>query len=287
MRYQFINFHKFNKDYLLGISVNLEGINRSVSVSISQENIKETLKNFIPKVMENSVNFFKNITHNRTGLAINIDNKQICQLLNRHDYMDLRQLKAYCPDGLKTTYLKYLNSLAVATDLTIESLKFIDQFNTYMGSLINDQKNFNGSISLYKTSLMKINSNVDEVNKLIKSNFSPNEKQVGVIGDFVKNKSEFVDILNQLEYCTNKLETISIQELHESMKRATEYCIEIRDFIANKELPNVSPSLPKDIGEMTLTAANVLSLYTITTYAVASLRKAIADTFEHISDVYN
>lgn len=261
----------------------LESTHRTLkeqSLVPSQEGITDTLKNFIPKIVSDLISFFKGSQNTNDPLTIKTDQREFNSILSTLKYIDIRNLMAYCPEGLSNTYLNYLNDLNEAVEISSSIIEIMDKFNIYICSLVSIKQEINNTADL--TYFDNLSDDITNVQSALRKDFRAGSKQDGTIGDFVLNNKEFQTIFNLLNEKNSKINKVDKTALIMKVKNSSEYLLALKDKFQNEDITVAAPNAPEKIASACLAVARALELYSNTYYALLSLTTSIDATCKNL-----
>jgi len=279
------------KKRLEELKLSLENID-NILTTPTQEGIADIFKNKLPAMFNSIINYFKAYIFNKDDIKLKTDIKKLNKTLNEVRYIDLKNINAFCPEGLNKTYLEYLKSLEMGVEVVKNVEKYIDEFSTYVGTLISDKKNLRNTTINKDSDFLNLEENINKVLKSIGSNFIKSTKTTGKVGDFVRNNKEFNEIFDRFKSSSEYLNKVDKNKLSKNIKKVCDYLVVLKEEFKKPDMENYNPGFtskatPKIIAKYTYNLANVISLFSSVSYAYIALGNSIDVTCEKIIEAYS
>lgn len=274
-----------HKQSLHALMVSVEEYN-DVLLMASNEGLLDNFKNFIPTVVNDFVNFIKSIGNlndklsTRSG-AFDHTAENAAKALANYNYMDAALLKAYCPEGFKSTYYDYALTLEKAAAYLKETPKMLDEYKNYL-SLVLSTSDKIISTSEALPQFKAYAKNRDTVQKDIARHFKTGNNTSGTFGDYAKRVADYHDTIKIMNNVNDMLNGIDRAKLMDDLNFSSKILVEIRNRIKEGGYQDVSSQASKDLANITLQMAMIIELFAVTYYNVQAMNTALIDTGEVI-----
>lgn len=200
------------------------------------------------------------------------------------DYSSHRKTTIYGPQGLKVTYVEYLEAIAASVDISRDVYdKQLVPFNKWVGGLLGNPEEL-GSIN--PKSLFKLDeSDLDKAKgKLEKCVNRANSQTNHEYGKLVKQNSEWDIILEKTNALIMGYQSVDRKKLLDEVEVLNEQLLRLAERI--KEEPEVYKASGVTISELAkrcLLMARFVEFYSITGYLLTELSSTVQQSFDAIS----
>ena len=279
------------KNRLEELKLSLENID-NILTTPTQEGIADIFKDKLPAMFNSIINYFKTYVFNKDDIKLKTNIKKLNKTLNEVRYIDLKNINAFCPEGLNKTYLEYLKSLEMGVDIVKNVERYIDEFSIYIGALISDRRNVRNTTINNDSGFLNLEENINKALKSIGSNFTKSTKTTGKVGDFVRNNKEFNEIFDRFKSSCEYLNKVDKNKLSKNIKKVCDYLVILKEEFKRTDPGYYDPGFaskvtPKIIAKYTYNLANVVSLFSSVSYAYIALGNSIDVTCENILEAYS
>lgn len=213
------------------------------------------------------------------------DQKKFLKLLQDIPYTELSELKAYVPEGMRVTYLEYLNILIPVTEYlkTIQGnvlqpyCMFLAQMvsDVKMSTTIDSKKNFYDNLEGYREGTYKVFSGLYD-----KDSYKA-ETKVKLV---VERNQDWVAVLNKLNEVVENVKSVDLDLIKKSVVEATTYLELFYKTLESDTDKKTSREAASRLAEGAYTVAKELEFFSSTYYRVLALNGSIENTIKHIKD---
>lgn len=213
------------------------------------------------------------------------DQRAFTELVNKHSYLELREIKGYIPQGFQATYLQGLEVLMDATTrCTRIQGQVVQPFLEFLAPLVSHKEAFQrpGDQAAFFT---RLGEERTELYKRQKALYASRTDTRAKIGQLAERNADWTTVLQLLNRIVAELESIKRDELDMRIKHAEDYLVIIEGRLKGQELPDVSPEVTQALAEGAYQIACELEFFSMTYYWVLAMQTAIRDSMLEIARV--
>jgi hypothetical protein len=247
-------------------------------------NLSTTVREAIPSMMASingalsSMKFFSNEKNSINGSSLFLN------LLEKSNFVEISDLKVYTPEGFVgnlPAYADVLKSCSVHASEVINDV--LVPYNTFLSQLLSSNSARLSSFGQLNYMLKK-DEQREKLNELVGSFIVPGSTQVKQsIGKAFNRNSEWRDMLISQNESTQAINKVDVKTVLSTVDECVQLIDTIRTASNAGELDGLSGPMLKQLSNTTLTAANEVTFYSITSYRVSVLSKAINDSIEALT----
>lgn len=244
------------------------------------------LKNTFPTIKEEFARFVGSFSPSDPGIALTNKQQAFLSELGKHEYSDIRALRAFVPEGLQLGYLEYLKPLTPAVDHAANVLDFMSAYSVFLSQLIS---NADGKLSM--VTHRRVNQDSEKaraaLNDQLGKCFKPGSTWSEVtVGDVIGRNSDWRPAFIGVETLTRAINKVDRGQLQ---KKANE-CSELLDVLMNKiergDLEDVSNQVVDNLADGAYTTARELEFFAATYYKTQALTTCVNRTVDHFIQVF-
>lgn len=253
----------------------------SMSTTMNHGGLFQAFKGFIPKI----TSAFKaatalSQTPNYEGITS--DHKRFVELLNKHSYAELRNLKAVRPTGLAVPFLTYLQTLDVAVHhaLAFKS-ETLDVYTMFLAKLTSTKD------ALICTDERKLFTKIEKGRADVEAEFAKQFKTTDNTTDtklaaVVDRNADWIDVFGQMDQVRRTLDRINLKDIELTVSHANDYLEVVYHQIKNGEIKNMSDEVIRQLSDGAYQVACEVEFLSLIYYRVVTLEVAIKDTREGV-----
>jgi hypothetical protein len=205
--------------------------------------------------------------------------------LNSISYSDVRELRAYVPEGLDTTYIEYMTALKPAViHLRDIVANVLNPYCTYLAELMSNKTSLlsiDPKTALHDDLEKKREALFKEINACFsKDNFS-NETKISKVA--ISN-NQWHSIFENIKFLTDTLRAVDKSKVKQLTSQCEDYLEIIYANLKNDKEENTTPEVANALAKGAYQIACDLEFFSIVYYKVLVLETAINNTIEKTNE---
>lgn len=214
------------------------------------------------------------------------DQTKFLEVANKYSFQEMREIKAFTPEGSTCTYLEFLNEINVNLP-RITSLRknVIEQYMLLLAKLVSRDSSIK-SITTNKVFLTNLNKDREAAyvsfSKLYVNNSTESVTNVGKV---VSRNADWEEVLKQLQSTTDTFNAINIKDIQKDISICNTYLDEIIKGLADDDAINISPETIKQLADYTYEVAKEVEFFSIVHFRLLTLKGCVENTMEQIIKV--
>lgn len=243
----------------------------------------QTLKNYFQDFyLATQFSIQSNIEKFRTGVALNLrPTAHMMRFLESKPYSDTMQYRVEVPEGLKVTYLEYLDVLIPAQQRANQILDVVIRpLKKYVGKLITDEvfrNSINHSIKEFTNLEASYKKTSDGFTKCFKVNdFTP----TAALGEMVKRTSDWKTVFSRTEELKKAYDAYDQKTITKELNELYEVVDELVRQVKIDGFDNIDKSTTKLLSGGMYHVAREIELSAVTTFRSQTFMKTINTTIE-------
>ena len=206
-------------------------------------------------------------------------------LVSQHTYLELREIKAYVPQGYQGTFLQGLQVLGEAVNRCGRlQAQVLQPYLTFLAPLLSSSealKRPEDEAAFFK----KLNDERTDFYARHKQLFAQRTETRVKVGQVIERNADWQEVLQTLNRVSDEMDSIKRDEIDLHVKHIEDYLKIIEARLKDGLIPDVSPEVSQGLAEGAYTIACELEFFGMVYYWVLALKTAIDDTVEEIARV--
>lgn len=198
-------------------------------------------------------------------------------------FSELRELRAYVPEGVSVPYLEYLNVLVPITNYLKDIQR--DVTSPYLFLLAQMVSDVNASISTKSEhgTYQKIkNARTVAYASFAKLYDKDSYKAQTTVKYVVDRNADWKTVLTQLKACVTNVESVDREGIKRQIKQCTDYLEIIYQNLSKDNTKNTSQEAAQNLAAGAYEVAQELQFFSTTYYRVLALNGSVENTIKHI-----
>lgn len=211
------------------------------------------------------------------------DQSKFLKVIKDVPYSDLRELKAYQPEGVCVTYLEYLEVLLAHTQ-AIKSIQsdVIQPYMLFLAQLISDKSALvstkNNRVVYQKLESVREKMYQDFA-KLYKKDSYAAEVHVK---DVAERNADWPEIFKKINVCNANMQSINKDSIKHQIQQCTDYLALLQTYLQENKMEATSAESAQHLAEGAYCVASELEAMAATYYRVLALNGSVENTVEHV-----
>ncbi len=198
-------------------------------------------------------------------------------------YTELRELRAFVPEGVSVTYLEYLKTLVPVTTYLKDIQRDVTSPYLFLLAQMVSDVNANISTKSEQATYEKLKSIRDEAYASLAKLYEKNSyKAVTKVGAVVERNADWKDIFTQLKSCVINVESVNRESIARQVKQCTDYLEIIYQNLSKDNAKSTSQEAAQNLAAGAYEVAQQLQFFSTTYYRVLALNGSVKNTIEHI-----
>lgn len=259
--------------------------------SMAQESFIGDFASFVSNIFNafrNTSNYLqvRGFTKSAETTPLTKENKKFLELVNSAPFTEIRQLRAYVPEGMACTYLEILDPLLESSEY-LKGLyaQVVHPYSLYLARFLSDQ-----NTSLSPESKRFEYTKLEEARDARIANFtklykSDSYKTESTVGSVINRNADWNDVLLKQKAVIANLEAVD----RKALKREIDQCTDYLALIADNIKRNGQQTRPEAAERLSLGAYQVakeIEYFSNTYYRALGLNAAIDKTVENITNIF-
>jgi DNA-binding FrmR family transcriptional regulator len=263
----------------LGRTVRLVGLE-----SFSSMNVAGMFKGLVSEVYE-TFKFTSGLTAVEKMEPLPKDQSKFLKILSDVPYTSLGEVKAYAPEGLKCTYLEFLEVLLDASEYVMNIQKeLVTPYALFLGRFISDKK-FSADVFDDKKYLEGLENKREEFYKRFGACYEKESyTAVTKVKKVVERNADWPKVFIQLNLVIKNLEAVDRAVLKNQIKQCTDYIEIILKEFSSETDRKVSQEAAYRLSNHAYTIGRELELFSTTFYRALALKGCIENSMESVKE---
>jgi hypothetical protein len=215
--------------------------------------------------------------------TFNLDQRAFIELVSKHSYIELREIKGYVPQGYHATFLEGLTVLGDAVErCTRLQAQVLKPYLTYLAPLLSSSdalKRPDDQVEFFS----RLNTERTEMYARQKALYAQRTDTRAKIGQLLERNADWVPVFSALNKVTATLDSIKRDEIDLHVKHIEDYLKIIEGRLKENKIPEVSPEVSQALADGAYQIACELEYFGMVYYWVLGLKSAITDTVMEVT----
>lgn len=266
----------------------LRAASESLAENIAQGTAQFKLLEFFQGLMPTITNAFKGADTTKLPKPVPLTPMQtsFIELIQRHSYGELREFKAHCPEGMATSYSKYLDTMLSALDHVLAFQPNV--MNPYLVFLAHLTSSRNAVLNTEDKSAWhkQLQAERDALDAQFAADLSnKNVRSETKLGNVVERNLDWADVFQKCDTLQSKIAGVNIDSLNKLVRQA-EDCLEIiYQNASSGKMQSASPEVLQRIADGAYQISAELEFISIVYYRSLVITQAVKDTAESVSKI--
>lgn len=214
------------------------------------------------------------------------ENKKFLELVGSVPFTEMRQIRAYVPEGMSCTYLEILDQLVESSEY-LKGLyaQVVHPYSLYLARFLSD-KNTSLSPESKRFEYAKLeearDARIAEFTKLYKSDSYKTESTIGLV---INRNADWNEVLLKQKTVIANLEAVDRKALKREIDQCTDYLALIADNI-KRSGQNTRPEAAERLSLGAYQVAKEIEYFSNTYYRALSVNAAIDKTVENLTTIF-
>lgn len=214
------------------------------------------------------------------------ENKKFLELVGSVPFTEMRQIRAYVPEGMSCTYLEILDQLVESSEY-LKGLyaQVVHPYSLYLARFLSDK---NTSLSPeskrfeYAKHEEARDARIAEFTKLYKSDSYKTESTIGLV---INRNADWNEVLLKQKTVISNLEAVDRKALKREIDQCTDYLALIADNI-KRSGQNTRPEAAERLSLGAYQVAKEIEYFSNTYYRALGVNAAIDKTVENLTTIF-
>ena len=214
------------------------------------------------------------------------DQAKFVKTVASRNYLNLSQMPARVPEGMKSTYLRYLH---VLTEASTHASKVVDRLSAYtlfLGTLINEH-GAELSTRFDRASYNALRAARDDHTSMLATLVQNGSVKVDTTyGAVVERNADWKAIFEGLNLVASQINGVNKRTINKKVEEAAQYLEIIERKAGRGELEHISPQMVAEIADGAFQMGKEVEYFVAVWYKVQALTEAINATVLQLNQVY-
>ena len=198
-------------------------------------------------------------------------------------YTELRELRAFVPEGVSVTYLEYLKTLVPVTAYLKDIQRDVTSPYLFLLAQMVSDVNANISTKSEQATYEKMKAVRDEAYESLAKLYEKNSyKAMTKVGAVIERNADWKDVFTQLKSCVINVESVNRESIARQIKQCTDYLEIIYQNLSKDNAKSTSQEAAQNLAAGAYEVAQQLQFFSTTYYRVLALNGSVKNTIEHI-----
>ncbi len=200
-------------------------------------------------------------------------------------FSELRELRAFVPEGVFSTYLEYLQVLHPVTEYQ-RSIQgdVIAPFVMILAQIVSDAKG-NVSTNNHRAEFKKLEKNREEAYARFSKLYAKDSVETQVkVKNVIERNADWPAVLNLLNQCVSNMQDIDREAIKQQIQQCNDYLDIIYTYLKEGKLEGTSLEAAQSLSDGSWQVAQELQFFSTTYYRVLSLNAAIEKTVMGVTE---
>lgn len=199
-------------------------------------------------------------------------------------YSELRELRAYVPAGLSSTYLEAFGALLPATEY-IMSIRgqVIEPFMNLLGQLVSDP-----SATVSTKDYSKIFQKAKDTRKNVESHldncFRNGDKSETTVKHVIERNNDWRAVLQANNTVTVNLDSIDLPGIERQLQQCSDYLTILFERLKEGGMVNISPEMTRGLSEGAYNVGLEVALLSSVYFRALQMSQSVESTVNHITE---
>ena len=219
-------------------------------------------------------------------VSSNKEQTKFVKHLETTNYAELRELRAYVPEGMSVGYLQYGKTLlAASTHLKNIIPEVIEPYTLYLAHLMSN-KGLILSTDSHSIEHDRIDHNRAELYKSLNSCYGAGNYEIETtVSKVIENNAQWIEIFKDLNTTMANLKLINRDKIHELTKQCDDYMEILYKLLQEGKMDQITPEVGAALTRGAFATASELELLSIVYYRAIAIDAAIERTLVKINDI--
>ena len=267
--------------------------------AIAQEGIQELIAagaNAAHQVKEKLLEVFPSMLQGFSGreklaklpefIISNAAKREFVKNLETTHYAELKELRAYVPEGLSVTYLQYAKTLlAASTHLKTIVPDTVNPYVLYLAHLMSNKGKILSTES-HAIEYDRLEHNRTELYASLNTCYTAGKYEVEtVVGKVVESNGQWMEVFNDLDKIMENLRTIDREKIRELTKQCDEYMGILFKLLQEGKMDQITPEVGETLTRGCFSVSQELELLSIVYYRATAFDAAIERSLLKINEI--
>ena len=253
--------------------------------AFSASNVTGFFKDMFPSIKTAYNSFSDAFRPSEAAVMLAPTHKEFERELSKHSYMDIKELSASVPEGLKVDYREYADILLVAAKHVANVSTTLSEFNVYLAQLISHNE-----MRLSTDDKAAKFAALEKQRELILSDlgncFDKGSTRSDVtIAKVVNRNNEWGDVFAICEKMTEEVLKVNRVKLNRAIEDSVEMMEALERKLKAAEMDGVSPNVVNNLAAGAYQVASELEFFSVVYYRVEVFVNCVNKTIGHFQTV--
>jgi hypothetical protein len=214
------------------------------------------------------------------------DQAKFVKTVASRNYLNLSQMPARVPEGMKGTYLQYLHILTEASTHASQVVERLSAYTLFLGTLINEH-GAELSTRFDRASYNALRAFRDDNTSMLATVVQSGSTKVDTTyGAVVERNADWKAIFEGLNLVATQINGVNKRTINKKVEEAAQYLEILERKVGRGELAHISPQMVTEIAEGAFQMGKEVEYYVAIWYKVQALTEAINATVLQLNHVY-
>lgn len=259
----------------------------ALEAAVDLVNMGKLFKDAFPAIGESLKGFLGLFRAEDPPIKLTRDQQAFVNMVSKTNYLEVAPIAAYVPEGMKLTWLDYMDRLEPAVVHSTQVLdEVMNEFTTFMGGLLNNHDH-KYSTQSFERKYQMWEKERQAMHKALAGAFDDHHGTQTSIGKVIDRNADWATVFKRLDAMVNTLNGVSRDKLNAKIAEASMLIDRvIAKGVDRKELDDMSPQTMANLSEGAYGVAREVEFYTAVYYKVDALANAVTSTMEHFAKVH-
>lgn len=258
----------------------LELINRRTQIEsgVAMESFSDSIRRIVPtmraaissyaETVRTNLGFFGKSTAEFNPREFD----QLVQLMNKHDHVNIIDLRFYVPEGFDGNIVSYVELLDKALEHANRVVgDALTPYNVYLSRLLSD-KSAPAENRVELTNLIKMKNDREVLRQNLEQYFPKGRTNSSIkLGDAISRKQDWAELARGLKTLSINFDRTQAKKVTDGMNHCVELLEALSDTTGGGGLDDISAQQLRVLGDSTLEIAKEVEFFSIVNYQVNSL----------------
>jgi hypothetical protein len=217
------------------------------------------------------------LTSEQASFAKNVANR---------NYMNLSQMPARVPEGMKGTYLEYLHVLAEASQYASQIVERLSHYTVFLGALINEH-DAQLSTRFDRRYYNELRAKRDDFTRMLSGLITPGSTKADTTyGAVVQRNADWKAVFENLNLVAHQINSVNKRMVNKKVEEASHYLGIIEQKIGRGELKDITPQMVTELAEGAYEIGKDVEYFVAIWYKVQAITEALNTTVTTLNKVY-
>jgi hypothetical protein len=214
------------------------------------------------------------------------DQKGFARLMEMHSFLEVREIKAFVPEGFQSTFLNLVTELDKSVERATQmQVRVLQPFLTQLAHLTAGGMALKSTDDMSSLHVAMAASREDLYNgysAMFSKNDNSARRKLGLV---VERNGDWTAIMQNTNALVSKMESIQRDRIDLLIKQAEDYLDIIHDKVVKGEFSEVNPEVCKALADAAYEVACELEFISITYFRVLELKGSVQNTMVEVKRV--